>query len=180
MDNATETPDRAEIATPVWSSTTLSPARSTTTIPGNDRPQYSGIEPPSLSTTRPNRSSKSPAEKRIYRELNDIARDPPTSVSAGPKTDIDLFEWEATILGPEGSPYAGSVFFLDVKFPTDYPRKPPKIRFTTKIYHPNINSNGTISIDILQEQWSPAITLSKGLCKWNHWFPSNEPNHFRI
>ncbi|KIO23687.1 hypothetical protein M407DRAFT_244708 [Tulasnella calospora MUT 4182] len=103
------------------------------------------------------------ANKRITKELNDIARDPPTSCSAGPKNDGNLFEWEATIFGPDGSPYTGGVFKLDVKFPTDYPFKPPKVQFTTKIYHPNINSNGSICLDILKDQWSPALTLSKVL-----------------
>lgn len=60
------------------------------------------------------------------------------------------------------SPYAGGVFFLTITFPTDYPFKPPKVSFTTKIYHPNINSNGSICLDILRDQWSPALTISKG------------------
>uniref|UniRef100_M3ZNL3 Ubiquitin-conjugating enzyme E2D 1a n=2 Tax=Xiphophorus TaxID=8082 RepID=M3ZNL3_XIPMA len=60
-------------------------------------------------------------------------------------------------------PYHGGVFFLSVHFPTDYPFKPPKVAFTTKIYHPNINSNGSICLDILRSQWSPALTISKVL-----------------
>ena len=60
------------------------------------------------------------------------------------------------------SPYAGGVFFLSITFPTDYPFKPPKVSFTTKIYHPNINANGSICLDILRDQWSPALTISKG------------------
>ncbi|THH11422.1 hypothetical protein EW145_g666 [Phellinidium pouzarii] len=105
------------------------------------------------------------ALKRINKELIDLARDPPSSCSAGPKdTDgpINMFSWQATIMGPGDSPYAGGVFFLDIMFPTDYPFKPPKVSFSTKIYHPNINANGSICLDILRDQWSPALTVSKG------------------
>ncbi|XP_010084401.1 PREDICTED: ubiquitin-conjugating enzyme E2 D3-like, partial [Pterocles gutturalis] len=72
-----------------------------------------------------------------------------------------MFHWQATIMGPNDSPYQGGVFFLTIHFPTDYPFKPPKVAFTTRIYHPNINSNGSICLDILRSQWSPALTISK-------------------
>uniref|UniRef100_A0A3P8W2W4 E2 ubiquitin-conjugating enzyme n=1 Tax=Cynoglossus semilaevis TaxID=244447 RepID=A0A3P8W2W4_CYNSE len=101
------------------------------------------------------------ALKRISKELTDLSRDPPTQCSAGPVGD-DMFHWQATIMGPSDSPYQGGVFFLTIHFPTDYPFKPPKVAFTTRIYHPNINSNGSICLDILRSQWSPALTISKG------------------
>ncbi|KAI1238510.1 hypothetical protein IHE44_0013244, partial [Lamprotornis superbus] len=75
------------------------------------------------------------ALKRINKELSDLARDPPAQCSAGPVGD-DMFHWQATIMGP--------------------------VAFTTRIYHPNINSNGSICLDILRSQWSPALTISKG------------------
>lgn len=67
-----------------------------------------------------------------------------------------------TTASQSDSPYSGGVFFLAIHFPTDYPFKPPKVNFTTRIYHPNINSNGSICLDILRDQWSPALTISKG------------------
>ena len=101
-------------------------------------------------------------QKTKYIELVDLGKDPPANCSAGPVGD-DMFHWQATIMGPDDSPYAGGVFFLDIHFPADYPFKPPKVHFTTRIYHCNINSNGGICLDILKDQWSPALTISKVL-----------------
>ncbi|KAL7849821.1 hypothetical protein SRHO_G00191700 [Serrasalmus rhombeus] len=81
------------------------------------------------------------ALKRIHKELTDLGRDPPAQCSAGP-VGVSL-----------ASNYYG----------TYYPFKPPKVAFTTRIYHPNINSNGSICLDILRSQWSPALTISKVL-----------------
>ena len=99
------------------------------------------------------------AAKRINRELQDLGRDPPSNCSAGPVGD-DMFTWQATIMGPGDSPYQGGVFFLTIKFPTDYPFKPPKVSFNTKIYHPNINANGGICLDILKDQWCAPLSFS--------------------
>eukprot|EP00249_Psilotum_nudum_P002252 c1519_g1_i1 orf=370-813(-) len=100
------------------------------------------------------------ATKRIQKELLDLQRDPPASCSAGPVGE-DLFRWQATIMGPLDSPYSGGVFIAMIHYPPDYPFKPPKVNFRTKVYHPNISSNGSICLDILKDQWSPALTISK-------------------
>ena len=97
------------------------------------------------------------------KEYNDLQRDPPVGCSAGPCTDDDMYKWQGYIAGPEGTPYAGGVFFLNIEFPNDYPFKPPKVTFTTKVYHPNVSNSGSICVDILKDQWSPALTISKVL-----------------
>ncbi|PVU99867.1 hypothetical protein BB559_000341 [Furculomyces boomerangus] len=102
----------------------------------------------------------SSSAKRIQKELAEISLDPPSNCSAGPKGD-NLYEWVSTIMGPSDSPYSSGVFFLDIKFPVDYPFKPPKVSFRTRIYHCNINSQGQICLDILKDNWSPALTISK-------------------
>eukprot|EP00568_Trieres_chinensis_P002722 CAMPEP_0183307094 /NCGR_PEP_ID=MMETSP0160_2-20130417/16139_1 /TAXON_ID=2839 ORGANISM="Odontella Sinensis, Strain Grunow 1884" /NCGR_SAMPLE_ID=MMETSP0160_2 /ASSEMBLY_ACC=CAM_ASM_000250 /LENGTH=141 /DNA_ID=CAMNT_0025470609 /DNA_START=74 /DNA_END=496 /DNA_ORIENTATION=+ len=102
------------------------------------------------------------ALRRLKRELDDFSEDAPGNVSAGPMGN-DMFHWQATIIGPEDSPYAGGIFFLDVNIPADYPFKPPKIRFQTPVYHCNINSHGGICLDILGKAWSPALNISKVL-----------------
>lgn len=102
------------------------------------------------------------ALRRITKELKDLEADPPANCSAGPVGD-DLFKWRATIMGPPDSAYDGGVFFLDISFPQDYPFKPPKVKFNTKIYHCNVNDKGGICLDILKDNWSPALTVSKVL-----------------
>ena len=79
-------------------------------------------------------------------------------------------------MGPEDSPYAGGLFYLNIKFPTDYPFKPAKFTFTTRVYHPNINSNGSICLDILDKQWSPALSTSKVLLSLSSLFTDPNPD----
>jgi ubiquitin-conjugating enzyme E2 D/E len=101
--------------------------------------------------------------KRLHAELKEITTNPPLNCSAGPINDSNMYQWQATIIGPEGSPYQSGIFNLKIDFPENYPFKPPKLMFTTKIYHCNINSTGGICLDILKNQWSPALTISKVL-----------------
>jgi ubiquitin-conjugating enzyme E2 D/E len=102
------------------------------------------------------------ALRRIQKELEEIQKDSPAGCSAGPVKE-DLYNWEGIIFGPSATPFEGGVFRLSIRFPTDYPFKPPHVQFNTKIYHPNINSAGGICLDILKNQWSPALTISKVL-----------------
>nr|GEX67319.1 ubiquitin-conjugating enzyme E2 35 [Tanacetum cinerariifolium] len=63
------------------------------------------------------------------------------------------------ILGPSQSPYEGGVFKLELFLPEEYPMAAPKVRFLTKIYHPNIDKLGRICLDILKDKWSPALQI---------------------
>ena len=103
------------------------------------------------------------ALRRLQREFAEIQSDPPANCTAGPTSEADFFTWEAMIFGPSDSPFSGGIFKLSIRFPTDYPFKPPIITFRTKIYHPNINAAGGICLDILKGQWSPALSISKVL-----------------
>eukprot|EP01062_Namystynia_karyoxenos_P024865 TRINITY_DN19730_c0_g1_i1.p1 TRINITY_DN19730_c0_g1~~TRINITY_DN19730_c0_g1_i1.p1 ORF type:complete len:334 (+),score=66.14 TRINITY_DN19730_c0_g1_i1:79-1080(+) len=94
----------------------------------------------------------------------------PVGIDVAPKGD-DLFEWAACILGPPGTPYEGGTWNLDINFPPDYPMTPPRIRFKTPIYHPNVNPDGRICLDVtgghtgrdFREAWSAALTIDKVL-----------------
>nr|XP_029719871.1 ubiquitin-conjugating enzyme E2 E1-like isoform X1 [Aedes albopictus]XP_029719872.1 ubiquitin-conjugating enzyme E2 E1-like isoform X1 [Aedes albopictus] len=132
---------------------------------GNSTPEAPAVPKPETKETKSNpKISKAlgTSAKRIQKELAEITLDPPPNCSAGPKGD-NLYEWVSTILGPPGSVYEGGVFFLDIHFSPEYPFKPPKVTFRTRIYHCNINSQGVICLDILKDNWSPALTISKVL-----------------
>ena len=103
------------------------------------------------------------ALRRLNREYSEIQQDPPANCTAGPVAEDDFFNWEAIIFGPSESPFQGGIFKLSIRFPSDYPFKPPIVTFKTKIYHPNINAAGGICLDILKNQWSPALSISKVL-----------------
>ncbi|CAF1120203.1 unnamed protein product [Rotaria sp. Silwood1] len=78
------------------------------------------------------------------------------------------------MIGPLDTPYENGIFPFQVRFPTDFPFKPPKIQFTTKIFHPNIFPNGYICLDLLQSQWAPALSISAVLISVQNLL--NDPN----
>uniref|UniRef100_A0ACD5ZL04 Uncharacterized protein n=1 Tax=Avena sativa TaxID=4498 RepID=A0ACD5ZL04_AVESA len=98
--------------------------------------------------------------KRIRKELSSLWIDPPAFCRPGSSPVTDPCHFEVIIDGPADSPYAGGTFPVDVVIPKDYPFKPPKLTFKTKVYHPNINSEGKMFVDILKSNWSPALTIS--------------------
>ncbi|KAG5397603.1 hypothetical protein IGI04_019417, partial [Brassica rapa subsp. trilocularis] len=101
------------------------------------------------------------AMQRIEKEFKDMtSKDSLYSIG---RDSNNLFKWNAMIQGPEGTPYAGGMFSIDIKFPKNYPFTAPKFTFKTRIYHPNINSEGSICLDILKDKWSPPLTVEKVL-----------------
>jgi ubiquitin-protein ligase len=129
------------------------------------------------------------ALKRIKREYDELQKELLNlNVKAEPlKTEIldskgeiiieyNYFEWNGTIIGPKDTPYENGIFKIKIIYPNDYPYKPPKINLTTKIYHPNINENGQICLDILKDSWSPALNITKILLSISSLFDINVMN----
>ncbi|KAJ1604781.1 UBA and UBC domain-containing protein [Cryptosporidium canis] len=81
------------------------------------------------------------------------------------------------IRGPVGTPYEGGIFQLDIIVPKEYPYEPPKVKFVTRIWHPNISSQtGAICLDILKDAWSPALTLRTVMLSIQALLSAPEPN----
>tara|TARA_B100001093_G_C26773947_1_gene991457 strand:- start:194 stop:631 length:438 start_codon:yes stop_codon:yes gene_type:complete len=99
---------------------------------------------------------------RLKNEWQKLKNDPLDNISAGPINE-DFYNWEANIIGPSNSVYQGGIFHLTLKIPENYPFKPPKIKFTTPIYHPNINKFGDICLDTITTNWSPIMSIGKVL-----------------
>lgn len=79
--------------------------------------------------------------------------------SAGPACESDLAHWIACLTGPEDTPFAGGNFVLELDFGKEYPALAPKVRFATRIYHPNINAGGNVCLDLLKDKREPSRTV---------------------
>lgn len=93
-------------------------------------------------------------------DLKQMRTEPPEGVSAAPLSDSNIFVWGATIFGPSDTPWEGGVYSLRLTFNDMYPEKPPKVRFITEMFHPNIYNDGTICLDIINERWSPIYSVA--------------------
>ncbi|XP_019154063.1 PREDICTED: ubiquitin-conjugating enzyme E2 35-like [Ipomoea nil] len=96
--------------------------------------------------------------RRIIKETQRLLSEPAPGISASPSED-NMRYFNVMILGPSQSPYEGGVFKLELFLPEEYPMAAPKVRFLTKIYHPNIDKLGRICLDILKDKWSPALQI---------------------
>ena len=90
---------------------------------------------------------------RLLNEYKELKNKKPLGAFGGPKNINNLYDWEVTIPGPVNSPYEGGKFKVEVSFPSDYPNSPPKCKFITKVFHPNINfENGSICVNFLNKE----------------------------
>jgi len=89
----------------------------------------------------------------------------------------NLRKWKGKIFGPADTPYEGGTFIVDIEIPADYPFKPPKMKFETKLWHPNVSSQtGAICLDILKNEWTPALTIRTALISLQALLCAAEPD----
>ena len=96
--------------------------------------------------------------QRILKEIQKLQTDPIVGIYAKPDKDNARY-FDVMLTGPLDSPYEGGIFKLQLYLPEEYPMVPPKVLFITKIYHPNIDFLGRICLDVLKNNWSPALQI---------------------
>ncbi|KAG2592832.1 hypothetical protein PVAP13_5NG583700 [Panicum virgatum] len=94
-------------------------------------------------------ATTSQASLLLQKQLRDLAKHPVDGFSAGLVDDINVFEWQVTIIGPPDTLYDGGYFNAIMSFPQNYPNSPPSVRFTSEMWHPNVYPDGRVCISIL-------------------------------
>ena len=121
------------------------------------------------------------ARRRVMRDVKRMKSEPPegTMLDDEPLNN-NIMTWHAALFGPEDTLWDGLVAKLHFEFSEEYPNKAPVVKFITRMFHPNIYADGSICLDILQNQWSPMYdisaviaSLSSLLCDPNPASPAN-------
>ncbi|KAF2868489.1 ubiquitin-conjugating enzyme E2-24 kDa [Massariosphaeria phaeospora] len=115
--------------------------------------------------------------RRIAKEIADIKADQLSQIFVEPAGNgDDLTHLRGHFRGPPDTPYEGGTFFVDIKIPSEYPFRPPNMRFETKMWHPNVSSQtGAICLDTLSSQWSPVLTIKSALISLQSLLSTPEP-----
>ena len=90
------------------------------------------------------------AIRRLQSELTQLTKEPSYFYSVTPNEN-NFLEWDFLMIGPPDTFFEGGIFKGNLKFPKEYPNRPPQLKFITDMYHPNIYNDGKVCISILHE-----------------------------
>jgi len=115
--------------------------------------------------------------KRVKKEAAELSNDSDSAGVSAKPMDEDMKRWKGTISGPKDTPYDGGTFVIDIELTSSYPFEPPKMKFDTRVWHPNVSSQtGAICLDILKKEWSPALTIKTALISVQALLAAPEPD----
>lgn len=115
------------------------------------------------------------AVKKLWREYNELSKQDTLPFTVGLEDESNVFKWVVMIIGPEGTIYEGGTFQAELIFPNNYPNMPPKMKFRSNMWHPNIYPDGKVCISILHppeidytnqqeqlsEKWRPILGVKE-------------------
>jgi ubiquitin-conjugating enzyme E2 M len=113
----------------------------------------------------------SAAQIRVQKDLTEL--DLPSTMKTTFADPADLLNFTLTITPDEGM-YRGGKFTFSFNINTNYPHEPPKVKCIPKIYHPNVDLEGNVCLNILREDWKPVLNLNSVMVGLQYLFL--EPN----
>lgn len=130
--------------------------------------------------------------RRVAKELADIQNDKESKIKCEAADGQDLTHLHGSFLGPPDTPYEGGTYIVNIVIPSEYPFKPPLMKFNTKVWHPNVSSQtvyspaltgqdhtnasqGAICLDTLSTAWSPVLTIKSALLSLQSLLSTPEP-----
>jgi len=117
------------------------------------------------------------ATRRLGKELNDLRAAKGKEFRQIIVDEANILNWTGLICSDE-PPYKDGAFKIEIAFPAEYPFKPPKITFKTKIYHPNIDEKGQVCLPIISpENWKPATKTDQVIQALVALLNDPEPEH---
>ncbi|XP_078393929.1 ubiquitin-conjugating enzyme E2 S [Cetorhinus maximus] len=96
--------------------------------------------------------------REVWREVSTLTMEPPEGIKIYTNEE-DITDLQATIEGPDGTPYAGGLFKMKLVLGKDFPAVPPKAYFITKIFHPNVSPSGEICVNVLKRDWKAELGI---------------------
>jgi len=111
-------------------------------------------------------SSAQQAALLLRKQLRELNKNPVEGFSAGLVDESNIFEWQIVIVGPPDTLYEGGYFNAILTFPPEYPNLPPRMQFTTEIWHPNVYEDGRVCISILHPPGEDEFGYERASERW--------------